>query len=90
MSPWGWHFGVSFTPKDSIPNLVSSLYRGAAVLFLRRLAVEVLMKDLFWNAVKFIKPRWHVQHPTWREYVLLTLAYGSLAFLAGVAFGVFR
>ncbi len=48
------------------------------------------MKDLFWNAVKFIKPRWHVQHPTWREYVLLMLAYGSLAFLAGVAFGVFR
>lgn len=48
------------------------------------------MKGLFWKAVDFLRPRWRVQHPTWREYVLLALAYGSVAFLAAVVFGLLR
>lgn len=45
------------------------------------------MQDLFWKVVRFFKPRWHLRNPGWPEYVLLALAYGSIAFLAAVVLG---
>lgn len=48
------------------------------------------MKGLFWKAVEFLRPQWRVRNPTWREYVLLVLAYGSIAFLVAVVFGYLR